>query len=194
LNNRFGLIIDQERCIGCEACTVACRNENRGGQGWIRVETLNVNQKDTPEGKFPDLEMHFLPRVCQHCDQPACREACPVEAIIKQEDGVVVLDEATCDGCQTCLNACPYDALFFNAKTNKAEKCNLCSHRIVKGLEPFCVICCEGQAIYFGDLNDPDSPVSQIIASGETYQLPPDGRAGRGVFYCPPKKQGRLFE
>ena len=105
MNNRFGLIIDQERCIGCEACTVACRNENRGGQGWIRVETLNVNQKDTPEGKFPDLEMHFLPRVCQHCDQPACREACPVEAIIKQEDGVVVLDEATCDGCQICLNA-----------------------------------------------------------------------------------------
>jgi tetrathionate reductase subunit B len=188
LNKRFGLIIDQERCIGCEACSVACKNENRGGQGWIRVETSNVDQKDTPEGKFPDLKMHFLPRVCQHCDEPPCREACPAGAIIKREDGVVVLDEATCDGCQTCLNACPYDVLFFNAEANKAEKCNLCSHRILRGLEPFCVVCCEGQAIYFGDLNDPGSRVSKIMAFGETYQLPPHEGTGRGVFYCPPKK------
>ena len=132
--------------------------------------------------------MHFLPRVCQHCDQPPCAKACPLEALIKQENGVVMLDEATCDGCQTCLDACPYDALVFNAETDKAEKCNLCSHRIVQGLEPFCVICCEGQAIHFGDLNYPDSNVSKLIASKETYQLQLDEGTGPGVYYCPPKE------
>jgi len=188
LKKRLGLIIDQERCIGCEACTVACKNENRGAQGWIRVETLNVYKKDTPQGQFPDLKMHFLPRICQHCDQPPCAEACPLEALIKQKNGVVMLDEATCDGCQTCLDACPYDALIFNDQTDKAEKCNLCSHRIEKGIEPFCVICCEGQALHFGDLNNPDSRVSKIIASGDTYQLLTDEGTGPGVYYCPPKK------
>ena len=188
MKKRLGLIIDQERCIGCEACTVACRNENQGVQGWIRVETLNAAQKDTPQGKFPDLKMHFLPLVCQHCEQPPCAAACPLEAIIKQEDGVVVLDEATCDGCQTCLDACPYDAIIFNAETDKAEKCNLCSHRIEQGLEPFCVICCEGQAMHFGDLNDPDSRASKIIASRETYQLLLQEGTGPGVHYCPPKE------
>ena len=188
MKKRLGLIIDQERCIGCEACTVACKNENRGAQGWIRVETLNVNKKDTPQGQFPDLTMHFLPRVCQHCDQPPCAEACPLEALIKQENGVVMLDEATCDGCQTCLDACPYDALIFNDQTDKAEKCNLCSHRIENGLEPFCVICCEGQALHFGDLNNPDSRVSKIIASGNTYQLLTDEGTGPGVHYCAPKE------
>ena len=188
MKKRLALIIDQERCIGCEACTVACKKENCGAQGWIRVETLNVHQKDTPQGKFPDLKMHFLPRVCQHCDRPPCAEACPLEALIKQKNGVVTLDEATCDGCQNCLDACPYDALIFNAETDKAEKCNLCSHRIEKGLEPFCVICCEGQALHFGDLNDPDSRVAKIIAAGDTRQLLVEEGTGPGVYYCPPKK------
>jgi Fe-S-cluster-containing dehydrogenase component len=188
LSTRYGLIIDQERCIGCEACTVACKKENQGAQGWIRVETLNVKQKDTPRGEFPDLKMHFFPRLCQHCDHPPCAEACPLDALIKQENGVVLLDEATCDGCRICLDACPYDALIFNAHTDKAEKCNLCSHRLEQGLEPFCVICCEGQAIYFGDLNDPESSVSKIIAAGKTYQLLADKGTGPGVYYSPPQE------
>jgi Fe-S-cluster-containing dehydrogenase component len=171
---------------------VACKNENQGAQGWMRVETLHVKHKDTPLGQYPDLKMHFLPRVCQHCDKPPCAEACPLDALIKQENGVVLLDEATCDGCQTCLDACPYDALIFNADTNKAEKCHLCSHRIERGIEPFCVICCEGQAICFGDLNDPDSRVSKIVSAGETYQLLAEEGTGPGVFYCPPKEPRAL--
>ncbi|MBW2409717.1 MAG: 4Fe-4S dicluster domain-containing protein [Deltaproteobacteria bacterium] len=185
---RYGLIIDQERCIGCEACTVACKNENQGAQGWIRVETLNVEQKDTPQGQYPHLKMHFLKNVCQHCDNPPCAEACPLEALVKQENGLVLLDEATCDGCQTCLDACPYDALISNADTDKAEKCNLCSHRLEQGLEPFCVICCEGQAIYFGDVNDPKSRVSKRIAAGEAYQLLIEEGTGPGVYYIAPKE------
>ncbi|MEE4262565.1 MAG: 4Fe-4S dicluster domain-containing protein, partial [Desulfobacteraceae bacterium] len=83
MNQRLGLIIDQERCIGCEACTVACIKENKGQSGWIRVESLNSPHKDTPVGIFPEVAMHFLPTLCNHCQQPTCADACPLAAITK---------------------------------------------------------------------------------------------------------------
>ena len=185
MKKHYGLVIDQERCIGCEACTVACKNENKGVQGYIRVATQDTSQKDTPAGVFPDLRMVFLPALCNHCQHPPCVDACPLEAITKEDNGVVILDEETCDGCQTCLDACPYGAIIFNSETDKAEKCNFCIHRIVEGLEPFCVICCEGQAIHFGDLNDPGSNVSKLLSAGNGYTLKPEARTKPAVYYCP---------
>ena len=188
MKSKYGMVIEQERCIGCEACTVACLKENQGQAGWIRVATLDSACKDTPAGTFPHLTMHFLPTLCNHCQQPPCANACPLEAIVKSSNGPVILDEDKCDGCQTCLDACPYGAIQFNDNKDKAEKCNLCNHRIDKGLEPFCVICCEGQAIHFGDFNDPDSTVSQMLKSGESFCLKPEAGTGPTVHYIPPKE------
>lgn len=188
MKKRYALIIDQERCIGCEACTVACRNENNGAQGHIRVSTLDGPQKDTPAGVFPNLRMTFLPTLCNHCEHPPCSDACPLEAITKENNGVVILDEEACDGCRTCLDACPYGAIAFNDKKDKAEKCNFCRHRIEEGLEPFCVVCCEGQAIYFGDLNDPESKVSEFLSAGIGYTLKPEDETGPSIYYLPPKE------
>ena len=188
MNKQYVLIVDQERCIGCEACTVACRNENNGALGYIRVSTLNASQKDTPAGVFPNLRMIFLPTLCNHCEHPSCAEACPLDAITKKDNGVVVLEEEICDGCQTCLGACPYGAISFNDKKDKAEKCNFCRHRIDEGLEPFCVICCEGQAIHYGDLNDPESNVSKLLQTGDGYTLKPDAGTMPSVYYLPPKE------
>ena len=185
---RYGLVIDQERCIGCEACTVACLKENQGQSGWIKVATIDSPHKDTPAGTFPNLSMHFLPTLCNHCRQPPCADACPLEAIVKSSNGIVLLDEEKCDGCQACLDACPYGAISFSGTREKAEKCNLCNHRIEKGLEPFCVICCEGQAIQLGDFNDPDSPLSQMVTSGEAFCLKPDEGTLPSVYYLAPKK------
>jgi tetrathionate reductase subunit B len=188
LKQNYGMVIDQERCIGCEACTVACKNENKGVQGYIRVMTQDTSQKDTPAGTFPNLNMIFLPTLCNHCEHPPCADACPLEAITKEDYGAVILDQAICDGCQTCLDACPYGAIIFNSETDKAEKCNLCRHRIDEGLDPFCVICCEGQAIHFGDLNDPVSNVSKLLSAENRYTLKPEAGTGPSVYYCPPQE------
>jgi Fe-S-cluster-containing dehydrogenase component len=192
VKKRLGLVIKQERCIGCAACTVACKIENESTGHWIHVETVNVDQKDTPEGSFPDLKMTFLPQTCMHCQEPPCIEACPAEALIKREDGPVILNEEQCNGCQACMDACPYNAILFSEENSRIEKCNLCAHRIDKGLEPFCVVCCEGQAIYFGDLNDPEDVVSKLIAREKTFQLKTDRGTGPSIYYCPPREPKRL--
>jgi len=188
LKKQYGLVIDQERCIGCEACSVACKNENNGVQAYIRVATLGAEHKDTPTGTYPNMRMTFLPALCNHCEKPPCADACPPAAITRSETGIVFLDEDTCDGCQNCLDACPYGAIVFNDEKGKAEKCNLCRHRLEQGLEPFCVICCEGQAIHFGDMTVPDGNVAKLLRIGNGFCLRPEAGTKPAVFYCPPKE------
>ena len=184
---QLGLVIDQERCIGCEACTVACKNENSGSVGYIHVKTEHSAQKDIPHGTFPNVRMTFMPLVCNHCDNPSCVAACPIDAIEKRSNGIVMLDQEQCDGCQSCLDDCPYNAITFNEENDVAEKCNLCLHRIEAELEPFCVICCEGQAIYYGNLSDPDSLSGRLAKSKSAFSLMPEKGTRPTTLYCPPK-------
>ena len=167
--------------------------ENAPAAGpWIRVETVGGDGKDVPVGHYPDLKMEFLPRLCMHCEYPTCIEACPTGAIGKRGNGLVLLDEDKCNGCQACVDACPYGAISYSAKTGLVEKCHLCQHRIDQGLEPFCVVCCEGQAMHFGDLDDPTSEVSQLITARHAFLLMPETGAGPSVYYCPPRERRRL--
>ncbi len=187
MSKRFGIVIDLERCIGCHTCTIACKLENSIERGsWIRVDTVGGSGLDTASGKFPRVSMHYLPRLCTHCARPPCIDACPFEAIYKRDDGIVLIDNTRCDGCQACIFACPYGALSFNAVRNLVEKCTMCSHRVDQGLEPFCITCCEGQAIHFGDLADPESRVSKLVAARNAYVLLPDARTEPAIYYCPP--------
>lgn len=186
------MVIDQERCIGCEACSVACRIENNTNNFWIHVETQGGGQKDIPKGKFPNLEINFLPRLCNHCNNPPCVDSCPTEALIKREDGPVILKSDLCNSCKACIAACPYDIIKFNEENKIIEKCNFCSHRIDQGLEPFCVICCEGQAMFFGDLNDPSSKLLEMISKRKVFQLKLEKNTDPSIYYCHPRPKRSL--
>jgi len=191
-NKRYGMVIDQERCIGCEACSVACRIENNSTEFWIKVETQGRKAKNTSAGKYQNLTLNYLPKLCNHCSIPPCTEVCPAEALQKRDDGPVVLDQDLCTGCKACIEACPYGVIVFNEENNLAEKCNLCIHRIGEGLEPFCVICCEGQAIHFGDLNDQASIIAQLLLKRINFQIKPEMGTNPSIYYLPPKPKREL--
>ncbi|MBM4462110.1 MAG: dehydrogenase [Chloroflexi bacterium] len=187
---RYGLVIDLERCTGCHTCTIACKAENKmeAGSG-IRVETVGGGRQDVPAGKYPELDMHYLPIACMHCAEPPCRDACPAEAIYQRSDGLVLIDEQKCNGCQECIEACPYQALVYDAQKAIVRKCNLCLERIDQGFQPFCASCCGEEAIYFGDLSDPESGVSKLISERNAYILKPELATGPAICYCPPKSR-----
>ncbi|MFC1943953.1 4Fe-4S dicluster domain-containing protein [Chloroflexota bacterium] len=189
MGKRYGLVIDLDRCIGCHTCRIACKVENGIDVGsGIRVETVGGAHRDTPAGKFPQLSMYYQPVPCMHCDKPPCLDACPMEAVYKREDGIVLVDEGKCDGCQACMVACPYDSLIYNNDRAIVQKCNLCHKRLEEGLEPFCVTCCEMEALCFGDLNDPESQVSRLIAQRDARCLKPEAGTGPAVYYIPVSK------
>ncbi len=190
---RYGMVIDLLRCIGCQACTVACKAENSSKPGifWNRV-------LDEEFGEYPAVRRMFLPRPCMHCKDAPCVEVCPTGASYRREDGIVLVDYNKCVGCKYCIEACPYGARYFNKgkagyygsvltpgeklgyeehELGVVEKCTFCVHRIERGLAlglkpgvdhaatPACVNVCVASARYFGDLDDPNSQVSQLIRS-----------------------------
>ncbi len=129
---KYTLVIDEKACWGCKTCEVACKQENQAPKG---IKYISVSE-DGP--KMVDGKLDFVYRVnlCRHCDSPPCLEACPMEAITKRDDGLVILDDEACSGCAACVEACPYQAIAFDEQAGKARKCNLCHHRVDKGPDP----------------------------------------------------------
>ena len=162
---KFGFVIDQRKCIGCHACTVACKSEND-----VPVGDFRTWVKYTEKGTFPTVKRHFTVLRCNHCDDAPCVEICPVVALHKRPDAIVDLDHDLCIGCRACMQACPYDALYLNEDTGTAEKCHYCAHRTELGLEPACVVVCPEQAIVAGDVEDPQSNIATLIREEPTSQ------------------------
>jgi Fe-S-cluster-containing dehydrogenase component len=156
---RYGFVIDQRKCIGCHACTVACKEENQVPLGAFRTWVKYVEK-----GAFPHTRRYFSVLRCNHCDDAPCVTICPTVALYRRPDGVVDFDGARCIGCKSCMQACPYDALYIDPNTNTAAKCNYCAHRLEVGLEPACVIVCPEQAIIAGDLDAPSSAIARLVA------------------------------
>ncbi len=208
---KWTMVIDLRKCIGCSACTVACKSENKLPPG---VVYRPVTEEET--GNYPNVTRRFLPRPCMHCEHPPCIPVCPVGATWKQEDGIVVIDYEKCIGCRYCIAACPYGARYFDFGTNytngtpesqpyeesvspeygkewrrngtsspigNVRKCQFCLHRLNVGMLPACVTTCIGGATYFGDQNDPESLVSELMASGRTMRLKEELGTRPKVYY-----------
>ena len=155
---KWAKVIDHTRCIGCHACTTACKSENL-----VPLSVTRTYVKHVDVGVFPTARRAHQVTRCNQCEHAPCVAACPTTAMFKRADGIVDFDKSICIGCKACMAACPYDAIFINPEDHSAEKCNFCAHRIDVGLEPACVVVCPTQAILIGDLNDQDSYVAQII-------------------------------
>ncbi len=199
---RYGMVMDLKKCIGCHTCTIACKVENytRPGIFWNLV-------LDEELGTYPLVSRRFVPRTCMHCQDAPCVEACPTGASYQREDGIVLVDYEKCVGCKYCIVACPYGARYFNDgkdgyfgrrlapneeigykqhKLGVAEKCTFCVHRVEKGAQPACVQACIAKARYFGDLDNPQSEVAQLIRSKHGFQLLKELGTEPSVYYLPP--------
>ena len=199
-------IIDINRCNGCHACQVVCKDEHVGND-WTPIAK---SQPDTGQfwlklaqevrGSVPKVRVAYRPHLCMHCDMAPCMDACPVEgAIYKREDGLVIIDPISCSGCRNCVDACPYDVIFFNEELNIAQKCTGCAHLLDAGWkEPRCVDACPTTAIQW--MNETEARV--LISQSEVgkpemkdtlmprvYYLNLPGRFIAGTVYDPLEKE-----
>ena len=175
---KWGKVLDQTRCIGCHACTTACKSENLVPLGVTRTYVKHVDVGTWPQAR----RAHQVTR-CNQCAHAPCVAACPTSAMFQRPDGIVDFDKRICIGCKACIAACPYDAIFINPEDHSAEKCNFCAHRVDSGLEPACVVVCPVEAIIVGDMNDPDSLISHYIGREALEVRRPEKETLPKVFY-----------
>jgi len=208
---KWAMVIDLARCVGCSACTVACKAENHLPPGVVYRPVI-----EEEVGDYPNVSRRWLPRPCMQCDNPPCVRVCPVGATWKREDGIVVIDYNGCIGCRYCITACPYGARSFDFGENYTDgtpaiqpyeeapspeygkqwdrtddgspvgnvrKCQFCIHRLNAGMLPACVTTCIGNATFFGDLNDPESLVNELKSSPRVMRLKEDLGTKPKVYY-----------
>lgn len=165
--SQYAIVVEVDRCIGCKGgCQIACKTANDISLGRSRSTLYTMG----PTGTFPDLEMYFLPVMCQQCENPACTKVCPTGACYKNdEDGVIYIDQDVCIGCRGCMNACPFHCNNYNPEMRVMDKCNLCLERRENNEQPACVRNCAGGALHYGDISDPESEVSKLLEENAGY-------------------------
>ncbi len=177
MKKRYAMAVDTRRCVGCSACVIACKTENRlphgGFRDWIVQET---------SGRFPGLSMEIRSERCNHCSDAPCVSACPTGASHLAEGGVVLVNRAKCTGCKACIASCAYGARYVHAD-GYVDKCTFCLHRVQQGKRPACVETCPTRSLTFGDLADPGSAVVQLIHSRRNKVLKPETGNRPNVFF-----------
>lgn len=161
---QWGLAVDTERCIGCHACSVACKVEHSVYLGMFRTKVYYHDFRGTDAVGRETMKRAFLPTLCMHCEDAPCLKACPTESIRRDGDGVVRIDTETCDRSRDCIAACPYGAIHIDPVAQVADKCDLCTHRLDAGMQPACVEACPTETLVFGDVNDATSPIARFHA------------------------------
>jgi len=199
----WGMGIDISKCIGCGRCVEACKIENKvprepfffrtwveryrvfeGGETIVDSPNGAINSFTNDPREKKTIRSFFVPKLCNHCDNPPCVQVCPVGATYKSPDGVVLVDPGYCIGCRYCIQACPYGARYLNPETRTADKCTLCYHRITKGLMPACVEACPTQARVFGEVRIKSSPLQRFLRMNKVGILKPSLNTEPKVYYA----------
>lgn len=202
---RLAIAINLDRCVGCHTCALSCKMQNNVPEGmlWNRVLTEDCDVVDGALGTYPNVTRTFLPVACQHCQNAACQRVCPTGATYKDDKGRVEIDYDKCIGCRMCMGACPYtgvrsfnweephhavdfatgDANISAHQKHVVEKCTFCYQRTSQGQTPACMELCPGRARHWGDLDDPNSEVSKLLATREHKQLLPEEGTRPSVYY-----------
>lgn len=198
---RHVMVIDLNTCVGCNACMAACSLEN---QTPVWADKWRTYVHDREVGTEDFVTRHFIPRLCNHCDNPPCMSVCPTGATYQTEDGLVLVDEDLCMGCMACAMACPYDARYpithedlkvgqeyygvMKKHSPSMDKCSFCDHRLKQGQLPACVQTCVGYARMFGDLDNPNHPVTKLIRNGNAQPLLAHLGTRPNVYYIPQRR------
>jgi tetrathionate reductase subunit B len=188
-NTHYAMVVDLRRCVGCNACTVACKMENAVPDGFYRSWILQADK-----GTYPLVTRVKMNHLCNQCQNPPCVPVCPAKATQKDKGGIVTIHSIKCIGCGRCVKACPYNARYLKPGKPIADKCNFCFHRIQAGLLPACVGTCVGQALFFGDLNDPKGEISRLLALHKKEVLRPELGTNPSVFYLGLREVMQDFE
>jgi len=185
---KYGMVIDLNKCVRCRTGYVACKREHNilahPRDDEHPYEYYRLRYVEWEWGKYPEVKRTFIPVACMQCDDPICMRFCPVDAISQGSDGIIVIDEERCNGCGVCAPVCPYGALYINPD-GKADGCDFCANRLHAGLLPKCVEICPAGARTFGDLDDPESEISKLLASGKAKPLLLGGVKETRVYYIP---------
>jgi tetrathionate reductase subunit B len=198
----YGMGIEIDKCIGCNRCAVACKAENNvpdlpfffrtwverytiARRGNVNVENISIaSQPERAQDAREILRSFFVPKLCNHCENPPCVQVCPVNATFTTQDGVVIVDSQRCIGCRYCIQACPYGARYLHPTSKTADKCTFCYHRIVRDLQPACVEVCPTQARIFGDLKSRASRLTRFMRFNKIHVLKPQLNTEPKVYYA----------
>jgi Fe-S-cluster-containing dehydrogenase component len=180
---RYGMIIDLNRCTGCQSCVIACKAQNKTLQDRFNTKILALE-----DGNYPEARIVFTPVQCCQCENPPCVPACPVKATFKLPNGIVVTDWDKCQGIGACVTACPYEARFLDTRHKgqaggKADKCDFCLNRLEQGLMPACVEACEANARLFGDLKAPEGEFAEYLKRTDLKVRKPEKKTGPNIRY-----------
>lgn len=187
---RYGMIHDETRCIGCNACVVACREVNQVPEGVSRLEII----RSEPVGEYPNVKYQFYRHSCQHCENAPCVEVCPTGAsFIDAATGIVDVNPDRCVGCLYCVAACPYRVRFVHPVKKSIDKCNFCRDtNLAKGKLPACVEACPRNALTFGNLDDPNSDISHLLSSRTVYRAKVHLGTAPKLYHVPFSKGAKL--
>jgi Fe-S-cluster-containing dehydrogenase component len=190
MRKKYGMVVDVAKCTGCYACFLACKDENCGEEfpGYTAAQPMTgqfwINLVEVERGSYPKVKLSHIPRLCGHCDQPGCMQMAENGAVYKREDGIVIIDPVKAAGQKQIVNTCPHRVIFWNEEKQLPQKCDLCAHFLdQKFARPRCVEMCPTGALTFGDLNDPGSEVSRLVAEKAPCSSHPEFGLKENVLY-----------